>query len=88
MKAVFSPLAEKQLKKLPKIVQISVARKVRNINDEVVAANMKYLSGYKGLYRIRVGDYRLVFRKYTNKAYFILIGHRKEIYLLLKKLWN
>ena len=88
MKAVFSPLAEKQLKKLPKIVQISVARKVRNIEDEVVVANMKYLSGYKGLYRIRVGNYRLVFRKYTNKVYFILIGHRKEIYLLLKKLWN
>ena len=86
MKTVFSPLAEKQLKKLPKIVQILIARKVRNIEGEIVVANMKFLSGYKGLYRIRVGDYRLVFRKYTNKAYFILIGHRKEIYKLLARI--
>lgn len=88
MKTIFSPLAEKQLEKLPKIVQISVARKVRKIEDEIVTANVKFLSGYKGLYRIRVGDYRLVFKKYTDKVYFILIGHRREIYLLLKKLWK
>jgi mRNA interferase RelE/StbE len=86
MKTVFSPLAEKQFKKLSKIAQIAIAGKIRNIESEIIPANIKFLSGYRGLYRIRIGDYRIVFKKYPNKVYFILIAHRKEIYKLLSRI--
>ena len=85
MKAIFSPLAEKQLKKLSKITQIIIAKKVRQLRDEIYS-NIQALTGYKGIYRVRIGDYRLVLRKYPNKIYFILVGHRKNNYLLAKKL--
>ena len=82
MKAVFSPLAEKQLKKFPKITQILVAKKVRQIRDQNVITSVEVLTGYKSMYRIRIGDYRLVFRKYPNKIYFVLVAHRREVYKL------
>ena len=86
MKAIFSPLAEKQLKKFPKITQILVAKKVRQIRDQDVITSVEILSGYKGMYRIRIGDYRLIFRKYSDKIYFVLIAHRKEVYKLLARI--
>lgn len=86
MKVVFSPLAEKQLKKFPKITQILVAKKVRQIKDQNVITSVEILTGHKGMYRIRIGDYRLVFRKYTDKIYFVLVAHRKEVYKLLARI--
>lgn len=83
MKAIFSPLAEKQFKKLPKITQILIAKKIRQIRDQNVITSVEVLTGYKSIYRIRIGDYRLVFRKYPNKIYFILVVHRREVYKLL-----
>ncbi len=86
MKVIFSPLAEKQLKKFPKIAQILIAKKVRQIRDQNVITSVEVLAGYKGMYRIRIGDYRLIFRRYPNKIYFILVGHRREIYKLLARI--
>lgn len=86
MKAVFSPLAEKQLKKFPKITQLLVAKKVRQIRDQNAITSVEVLTGYKGMYRIRIGDYRLIFRKYPNKIYFVLVAHRKEVYKLLARI--
>ena len=86
MKAVFSPLAEKQLEKFPKITQILVAKKVRQIRDQNIITSVEIITGYKGMYRIRIGDYRLIFRKYSDKIYFVLIAHRKEVYKLLARI--
>lgn len=86
MKVVFSPLAEKQLKKFPKVIQILIAKKVHQIRDQNVITSAEILSGYKGMYRIRIGDYRLIFRKYSGKIYFVLIAHRREVYKLLARI--
>jgi mRNA interferase RelE/StbE len=86
MRVVFSPLAEKQFKKFPKITQILIAKKIRQIRDQRVITNVEVLTGYKGMYRIRIGDYRFIFRKYPNSIYFVLLGHRREIYKLLSRI--
>ena len=86
MKAIFSPLAEKQLKKLPKITQILIAKKVRQIRDQNIITGVKIVAGCKGIHRVQIGDYRLVFRKYSDKIYFVSVGHRKEIYKLLARI--
>ncbi|MEK7550591.1 MAG: type II toxin-antitoxin system RelE/ParE family toxin [Patescibacteria group bacterium] len=85
MRIIFSPLAEKQLKKLSKIAQIGVARKVRSFSEGNFS-NTQKLTGYKNLFRTRVGNYRIVFRQLSDSVYIIILGHRKEIYRLLERL--
>ncbi len=86
MKITISPRAEKELKKLSKINQLAVANKIRSLVSFNIT-NEEKLSGYKNIYRVRVGDYRIVFRKNPSEAYIVLIGHRKDIYDLLKRLF-
>ena len=86
MEVIISPYANKQLKKLPKLIQFSVANKVRNLSIDFKTSSTKQLTGYKNIYRVRIGNYRMVYRATDQKIYIILISHRKEAYLLLKRI--
>lgn len=88
MRIILSPRAEKQLKKLPKIVQIAAARKIRLVRDSDEVGNEEKLTGYKNIFRTRVGDYRIVYRKTEAKVYIVLIHHRKDVYRLLHQLFG
>ncbi|MEK7165931.1 MAG: type II toxin-antitoxin system RelE/ParE family toxin [Patescibacteria group bacterium] len=87
MNIVISPKAEKQLRKLPKFDQIAVAQKIRALRVSDIHSEEK-LSGYKDIFRIRVGDYRMVYRKTSQSIYIIVIRHRRDVYRLLKELWG
>lgn len=84
MKVIFLPLAEKQLKSLGKAVQIIISRKVRE--PFFISNKEEKLKGHKNIFRVRVGDYRIVYRKSHDQIFIVLLGHRKEIYRLLKAL--
>ncbi|VVA44474.1 conserved hypothetical protein [Candidatus Roizmanbacteria bacterium] len=86
MRVIFSPRAEKELKKITKIDQIALARKIRLIKDEAFNLQEEKLSGFKNIFRVRVSNYRIVYRKTSQEIYIILIGHRKDIYNLVNKL--
>ena len=86
MKVVLSPRAEKQLKKLPKVDQIAVAKKIRLIRDEKAVAGEEKLKDFENIFRVRVGGYRIVYRKTRKEAYIVLIRHRKDVYRLVKQL--
>ncbi|MFV1917472.1 MAG: type II toxin-antitoxin system RelE/ParE family toxin [Patescibacteria group bacterium] len=86
MKLVLSPRAEKQLKKLSKVSQIILAKKLRLIRDDNKLKSEKSLKGYKNIFRVRVGEHRIVYRKTKTEIYIVLIGHRKDIYEKLKRL--
>jgi len=86
MKIILSPHAEKRLKKLPKIDQIAIAQKVRSLREEKNNLTAEKLHGYIDIYRVRVGNYRIVYRKLSESYYIVLIGHRKDIYDLLQRL--
>lgn len=86
MKIVISPKAEKQLKKLSKLNQIAVAKKIRTIGQ--TTEQEKKLSGFFNIYRLRVGNYRLVYKKTHQEIYIVLIGHRQDIYKLVKQLFS
>ncbi len=88
MKAVLSPRAEKQLKKLPKVAQIATANKIRSIRDSDIIANEEKLGGFKNIYRVRIGDYRIVYRKTVQELYIVLIYHRNDVYRLLRRLFD
>ena len=86
MKVTLSPKAEKQLRKLQKVPQIIIAKKIRVIRDSYSIPKEELLRGYKNIFRVRVGDFRIVYRKTKSEIYIIALGHRKDIYQKLKKL--
>jgi mRNA interferase RelE/StbE len=84
----FLPAAAKELKALAK-------KEIVKIDKELLAlaknphqhTSVTTLQGFNRLYRLRVGDYRVVF-KIENRQLLILvikIGHRKEVYDLLRE---
>lgn len=84
MKVIISPTAKKQLKSVGRAVQIILAKKIREF--VISLTEEQKLTGYRNLYRIRIGNYRIVYRRTHGEIYIVLIGHRKEIYRLLKAL--
>ena len=86
MKVILSPQAEKQLKKLSKINQIAIAKRIRVIRDSTRAEGEEKLKGFRNIFRIRVGDYRIVYRKTRKEIYIVLIRHRKDVYRLVRQL--
>ncbi len=85
MRVVVSPHAKKQLKKLPKTIRLLVSRRLIGLKNPSVIESKK-LQGYKGIFRTRVGSYRIVYRKTPDQVYIVLVAHRKEAYLLTRKL--
>ena len=55
--------AEQDLRKLPKAIQKRVARVLTQMESDPFQGNVKVLHGeeWKGVYRRRMGDYRLLF---------------------------
>ena len=85
MKIILSPRAKKQLKGVSRTAQIILTKKIRGIAVGSLVKEEK-LSGYQNIYRIRVGDYRVVYKRTREEVFIILIGHRREIYRLLREL--
>lgn len=87
MNVTLSSRAEKQLRTLPKIDQLAVAQKIRLIRDLFRAIPQEEkLSGYSNIYRVRVGNYRIVYRKTQTQLYIVLIRHRKDVYRVIKEI--
>lgn len=86
MKIGISPRAEKQLRALQKVDQIAIAKKIRSLKTSEKVANTEILQNYKNIYRTRVGDFRIVFKKTKQQIHIILIDHRKDIYKLVGRI--
>lgn len=86
MKLTILGRAAKQLKKLPKFKQLIVSHKIRSLATGEAVINVEALSGYKNVYRVRVGDYRIVYKKTVDEVCVMVIGHRKDVYKLLAQL--
>lgn len=87
MKIVLSSRAEKTLKKLPKIDQIAIARKIRLLREGQPTTQIEKLKSFPNIFRLRIGNYRVVYRRLPQETYIILIAHRKDIYDLLRRLF-
>jgi len=86
MKISLSPRAEKEFRKLQKLDQIAVARKIRDLGNGGKDLREEKLSGYRDIFRVRVGDFRIVFKKSSSETHIILIGSRGDVYESLKRL--
>jgi len=86
MKLILSPRAEKQLGKIPKFKQVLIGSKLRSLAENREMIEEKKLKSYKNLFRVRSGEYRIVYRRQNGKIHVFLIAHRKDVYLLLSSL--
>jgi mRNA interferase RelE/StbE len=78
----FRPSARKAFNALPGEVKRRVDARILALADDPRPAGAKKLAGAAGLFRIRVGDYRVVY--HIGDAVMIVtvvkIGHRREVY--------
>jgi len=80
-KIYFRKSAAKELEKLPKAILRKIIKKIESLSEEPRPAGCEKLSGQE-LYRIRQGDYRIVYSIRDNEltVWIIKVGHRKDIY--------
>lgn len=74
--------AEKDLRKLPKDVLARVFQEIEDLGSDPFPAQVVKLSGADRLYRVRVGDYRIIYEVDTREKLVTInnVRHRREVY--------
>jgi mRNA interferase RelE/StbE len=76
--------AVRQLRAIPPPAALTILRALASLGDDPRRpdANVKKLSGYDDRYRLRVGDYRVIYEVKNGQLIILVIGvgHRREIY--------
>ena len=83
-----TPRARKDLKALPTREKQRVAKQIDALKTDPRPTGCKKLQGREDFYRIRAGNYRVVYQ-IEDEVLFILIvrvGDRKEIYEIIRRL--
>jgi len=78
-KISFYSKALKQLEKLDQVTQKRIIEKVRLLSDNL-QGDVKKLTDFTPEFRLRVGDYRILFEIEAETIFIHLIKHRKEAY--------
>lgn len=80
-KVVMTPEAERQMQKLPRIIRYRLHDVVDRLQSWPNVSGAKPLRhALKGNYRIRTGDFRVVFRVAADEVWIVRIEHRKDVY--------
>ena len=81
-KIEFSPKAERQFKDLSTQIQKRLKPKIDALAKNPRPRGVKKLKGEDELYRIRAGDYRIIYQIQDNALIVLVVslGDRKEIY--------
>lgn len=83
----FESAALRDLKKLSKPVQEKLLALAQSLSNNPRPHNVESLTDFNGLYRVRSGNYRLVYQIIDSKLIIIVVaaGDRQDIYKLLKQ---
>jgi mRNA interferase RelE/StbE len=78
----FKPAAFRSLARLEKDTQTRLARKIDALSRNPRPLGAEKLKGIADLYRVRVGDYRILYQIQDAVLLILIIqiGHRREIY--------
>ncbi len=81
-RAEIAPAAVRQLRKLDRPAQRRVQAAIELLAAEPRPGRAKKLVGGNGEWRVRTGDYRIVYEIHDNVLLVLVIavGHRREIY--------
>lgn len=76
------PSASKELEKLPRQIIPRIVAVIKELAENPYPQGVRKLTGFDRTYRIRVGDYRILYNIYENRLMIeiIRIRHRKDAY--------
>jgi len=79
---LFTPRAERDFSALPARERERLARRIDTLATEPRPKSVKKLEGPDGFYRLRVGDYRIIYTVEDNviTVTAVRVGHRRDIY--------
>jgi len=77
--------AHKNFEKLPASTQKAIIKQIDFLPTTHENSDIKKLKGHSELYRLRIGDYRIIFSidKKIKQICISAVGHRREIYNIL-----
>lgn len=77
-----SATAERQLKKIRREDAIRILRSISLLAGDPRPAGCRKMSGYEDIYRIRTGNYRVIYEIDGQQIVIVIlkIGHRREAY--------
>ena len=77
-----APAAVRQLRKLDRVAQRRVQAAIELLASEPRPNGVKKLVGGDGEWRVRTGDYRIVYEIHDNVLLVLVVavGHRRDIY--------
>ena len=78
----YTSAAAKQIRKLDRSAQLRVLKAVEILSETPRPPKGKQLVGGDGEWRIRTGDYRIIYEIHDQELLILVVrvGHRKEIY--------
>ncbi len=78
-KIEFKPRAMKDLRSINRADAQKILVKIRAMENDLVG-NVKHLTDFESQYRLRVGDYRVLFDIENDSLIIYRIKHRREAY--------
>lgn len=81
-RVVYEPSAWKQILDLPQEMQQRIHAAIESLEAEARPSGAKKLKDEGGLYRLRVGDYRIVYNVQDDVLLVLIVrvGNRREVY--------
>lgn len=79
-KIVFKESVYKDLKKIGKSNTLYILKKVEKELPTSALSNPTLKGKFKGLRKLRIGDYRVIYTVINNEILILRIGRRKEVY--------
>jgi mRNA interferase RelE/StbE len=76
------PAALRQLEKLSRDLQKRIASKIQALRNDPFPSGCKKLFGESDNWRVRVGDYRVIYQVHRGVLLILVIniGHRRDVY--------
>lgn len=81
-RVILAPAAERQLRALPEGAERRIVRRLRALRAEPRPPGCLKLKGREDACRLRVGDYRIIYRIEAAVLVVLVIeiGHRRDVY--------
>lgn len=83
----FAPRADRQFKALERSLQVRLGRRIDGLAENPRPQGIKKLAGEEDLYRLRVGDYRIIYQIQEKRLLVLVVGvgHRADVYRGLRR---
>ena len=78
----YDPKAIKQLQKLDKTIASNILDSIEEYFDNPIITKIKKLkTPFDGAFRLKIGDYRVIFYQEDDLVLISKIAHRKQVYI-------